>query len=203
MAQQVVHGGEIPVHLTDEGRVEGNGLELDNHVATEFQMEEREIGVEVAVADLRQYLPADEGEAGAEFQQEVLHVVDEGLLDLSFDQIRIATPVPRSRRARRAAAQCGYVPRSLRRWQRSSPAIATWRAGREKMRPCAAGPGSSVHPPVPTAISSACSHAQLVEVGAQRIGGAPEPLLYGLDVFKLHVCAGSADASDTNGHAAS
>ncbi len=82
MAKQVVHGGEVHVHLADEAGVEGDGLEFHHDVAAELQMVEEQIEIEVWSPDLQMDLSADEGEARAEFQQEALDVVDQGLLDL-------------------------------------------------------------------------------------------------------------------------
>ena len=47
-------------------------------------MVEQQIQPEVAIADLEEHLPADEGEAGSHLQQEALDVVHETLLELPF-----------------------------------------------------------------------------------------------------------------------
>src|SRR5665213_2731062 len=47
-------------------------------------MIEKEINFEILISNLKRYLPADEGKAGAHLQQEALDVIHEGLLDLAF-----------------------------------------------------------------------------------------------------------------------
>src|SRR5690606_11005954 len=71
-------------HLADEAGLERRGLELDDDVAAQLQVIEQQVDVEVVVAELEVHLPAHEGEAAAEFEQEALDVVDQGLLDLAL-----------------------------------------------------------------------------------------------------------------------
>src|SRR5262249_59038057 len=53
-------------------------------IAAELQMVEEEIDVEVLASDVEVNLPADEGEANTELEEELLDVIDEGLLHLAF-----------------------------------------------------------------------------------------------------------------------
>ena len=84
VAHQVVHGGEVQVHLADEGGAERDRLELDDDVPAELEVVEQQVHAEVAVADLEEHLPADEGESGPHLQQEALDVVHETLFELPF-----------------------------------------------------------------------------------------------------------------------
>jgi hypothetical protein len=47
-------------------------------------MVEKEVEVEILVANLEMNLPTDKGETGSQLQKELLDVVNEGLLDLGF-----------------------------------------------------------------------------------------------------------------------
>ena len=47
-------------------------------------MVEKEVEVEILVANLEMHLPTDKGETGSQLQKELLDVVDEGLLDLGL-----------------------------------------------------------------------------------------------------------------------
>jgi len=64
------------------GGLEVAGLELDDHVGAELQVVEEQVEVEVLAADLEVDLAADEGEAGAELEQEAGDVVDQRALDV-------------------------------------------------------------------------------------------------------------------------
>ena len=84
VAHQVVHGGEVPVHLADEGGAERHRLELDDDVPAELEVVEQQVHADVGVANLEEHLPADEGESGPHLQQEALDVIHETLLELPF-----------------------------------------------------------------------------------------------------------------------
>ena len=74
VAHQVVHGREVQVHVADEGGAERHRLELDDDVPAELEVVEQQVHAEVAIADLEEHLPADEGESGPHLQQEALDV---------------------------------------------------------------------------------------------------------------------------------
>jgi hypothetical protein len=63
---------------------EGAGLEFYDDIAPELEMVEKEVEVEILVANLEMHLPTDKGETGSQLQKELLDVVDEGLLDLGL-----------------------------------------------------------------------------------------------------------------------
>src|SRR3954466_1982046 len=72
MAQEVVHRGEIDVDPADECRIEGDCLQLDDHVAAQLEVIEKQVEIVVAARELEVDLPADERESAAELEQEVL-----------------------------------------------------------------------------------------------------------------------------------
>ncbi len=84
MPQQIVGGGKIEIQLTDERRIEGNGLEFDHDIAAQLQVIEQQVDDEVLIPDFEWYLPAYECESGTEFQQKSLDVIHQRLLDLSL-----------------------------------------------------------------------------------------------------------------------
>jgi hypothetical protein len=82
MAQEVVHCGKVEIQLADKGRIKRTGFELDYDEAAQLQMVEKQVDAEILVADFERYLLANKGESGAQFKQESLDVIHQGLLDL-------------------------------------------------------------------------------------------------------------------------
>ncbi len=74
VAQPVIHDVAVEVHLAGVLGLEGAFLEVDHDEAAEAEMIEEQVEVEIIVADIEAVLPADEGEALAEFEQEFLEV---------------------------------------------------------------------------------------------------------------------------------
>ena len=74
VAQPVVHHVAVEVHLAGVLGLEGAFLQVDDHEAAQAQVVEQQVDVEVLLADVEVILPPDEGEALAEFQQELLQV---------------------------------------------------------------------------------------------------------------------------------
>src|SRR5262249_7841265 len=68
---QVVCCREIEVHLPRKLRLEVADLQVDDHEAPQAQVVEKEVEVEVVAVGFEVILSAHEGEAGAEFDQEV------------------------------------------------------------------------------------------------------------------------------------
>jgi hypothetical protein len=64
--------------------LEPAGIQLEYVVAKLFDVEEKQVDVEVVSPDLQMHLPADEGEAGAEFAQGVHDPVGQLLLQIPF-----------------------------------------------------------------------------------------------------------------------
>jgi hypothetical protein len=63
---------------------EGAGLEFYDDIAPKLEMVEKEVEVEILVANLEMHLPTDKGETRSQLQKELLDMVDEGLLDLGL-----------------------------------------------------------------------------------------------------------------------
>jgi hypothetical protein len=72
-----IHRREIKVHLAGELRLEGLHLEIDHHETPQLQVVEEQIKVVVFAFDGEMRLPADESEAGAERDEELLDMVGE------------------------------------------------------------------------------------------------------------------------------
>ena len=68
--------------MADEARVKGHGLELHDDVAAQLQVVEEKIDVEVLIAHFQMDLAPHESEPRAQFQQEMLDVIHQGLLHL-------------------------------------------------------------------------------------------------------------------------
>jgi hypothetical protein len=84
VAEQIVHGRAVEVDLSGIAGFEGAGLEFYDDIAPELEMVEKEVEVEILVANLEMHLPTDKGETGSQLQKELLDVVDEGLLNLGL-----------------------------------------------------------------------------------------------------------------------
>ncbi len=87
MLQQVIDHGQVEVELTDEGRLERHGLQLDDDEAPQLQVIEEQVDPEVLVADLERDLATDEREAGSQLQQEPLDVRDQRVLDVALAEV--------------------------------------------------------------------------------------------------------------------
>ena len=61
-------------------------FEVNQDVAFQHGMVKNEVDVEMITVERDPFLPGDEGETFAEFQQEGLQVVDEGLLQIGFHE---------------------------------------------------------------------------------------------------------------------
>ena len=75
---------EIEVPLDGVFRLELPSLQVDHDEAAHLQVVEQEVDVEVAIADFQVKLPADKGEALAEFRQEAFKLVKEIRLQLAL-----------------------------------------------------------------------------------------------------------------------
>ena len=77
MAQQIINGRQVKVHLARVLRLEVVDLEIDDDEAAQAQVIEEEIEVEVLVADLEVILAADKGEAPAELKEKRTEIVQQ------------------------------------------------------------------------------------------------------------------------------
>lgn len=75
----LVHGGEIEIELTGIFRLEGAALQLDDHIAMQLQMVEKQINVKILLANLQMILPPHEGKALAKLEHEAGQVLDQGI----------------------------------------------------------------------------------------------------------------------------
>jgi hypothetical protein len=76
---------EVEVHLARKLRLEGPDFEVNGHEAMETAVEEEEVHVVGLVGELEGVLVADEGEAVAEFEEEVLELVEELAFQFEFE----------------------------------------------------------------------------------------------------------------------
>src|SRR5437667_12330321 len=66
MAEHVIDGGEVEVHLAGVLRLERRHLEINDHEASKLEVVEKQIEVEVLSADVERYLATHKGEPYAE-----------------------------------------------------------------------------------------------------------------------------------------
>jgi hypothetical protein len=97
-AEQDANGGGVPVEVAEVGvdpgdvepelagvfGLESAEFELDDEESGLDPVEEQQIDVEVVAVDGEVVLPPDEGEAVAELEQKLLHLVDQGGLKVAF-----------------------------------------------------------------------------------------------------------------------
>jgi len=88
MAEVVVHGGEVEAHLTRVLGQELPHLELHDYIAAQPQVVEEEVEEEVLTVHLQEDLGAHQGEAGAQFQQEVADLGDQSPLQIPLGDVR-------------------------------------------------------------------------------------------------------------------
>ena len=82
--QQVVDGRHVHAELAQVTGVELAHLEFDDDEAAQRQVVEEQVGIEVLVADFQVNLLPDEREALAEFQEELLDVVDQRTFEVTL-----------------------------------------------------------------------------------------------------------------------
>ena len=83
-SKHVVDEGDIEVELAGVFGLELARLELDDHVAGLFDVEEEQVHVEVVAVDVELDLPADEGESRAQFAERFGDPGREGVLKVAF-----------------------------------------------------------------------------------------------------------------------
>ncbi len=69
VAEQIVHGSAVEVDLSGIAGFEGAGLEFYDDMAPELEMVEKEVEVEILVANLEMHLPTDKGETGSQLEK--------------------------------------------------------------------------------------------------------------------------------------
>ena len=71
MAEQVVDGSEVEIHLAGKLRLECFRLQIDDDKAAQLQVIEEKIDEEITSAHFQSILTGDEGKANTQFQQEI------------------------------------------------------------------------------------------------------------------------------------
>ena len=77
MPEKVVRGGHVHTELAQVAGIEIADLEFDHHEASQLQVIEQQIRVEVGVADFEVELLSDECEPLTEFEKEPFDVIDQ------------------------------------------------------------------------------------------------------------------------------
>ena len=86
MAQRVVDQVEVEVHLTGVVWLEGADLELHHHVATQLEVVEEQVQIEIILVHRELVLSADKSEADAELHQERLEVSYQAGFELALSE---------------------------------------------------------------------------------------------------------------------
>lgn len=84
MTEQVVDSGEIEIHLAGVFRFERRHLKVDDYKASELQVIEQQVELEVLASDFERYLAADESETYAELDQELAQVHEQSPFEVAF-----------------------------------------------------------------------------------------------------------------------
>lgn len=82
-----IRGRKVEVKLPCVFRLELAGLQLDHHIAAEVQVIEQQVDVEVIAAYVEVVLVAEERKAGSQLQQELCHILDQSLLNVTLYHI--------------------------------------------------------------------------------------------------------------------
>ena len=77
MLHAVVHGIQIKIHLAGIFRLERADFQINDDEASQLEVIEQEVDVEIVVTDFHVNLPTHEGEAGAEFHEKILKVAEQ------------------------------------------------------------------------------------------------------------------------------
>ena len=84
MSHPIVHGVEVEVHLAGIFGFERANFQIDDDEAAKLEVVEKEVDVGIIVTDVHLNLPAHEGEAAAEFDEEILQVAQESGFEFAF-----------------------------------------------------------------------------------------------------------------------
>src|SRR4051812_2255854 len=82
--EEVVDGGEVEAHLAGVLGLEVRHLELDDDVAAQAEVVEEEVEEEVPAAHGQRILGADEGEAGAQLEEEATDLLDQPPVEVAL-----------------------------------------------------------------------------------------------------------------------
>src|SRR3954447_1343101 len=84
MPEEVVDGGEVEAHLAGVLGLEVRHLELDDHVAAQAEVVEEKVEEEVPAVHGQRVLGADEGEAGAQLDEEAADLLDQPPVEVAL-----------------------------------------------------------------------------------------------------------------------
>ena len=87
MAQLVVHGRKVKIHLTREFRLEGFHFQINHDVAAQPEVIKQQVEIIILAADFHVILPPDKCEPDAEFEQEFLDVVEQTLFEVALMRV--------------------------------------------------------------------------------------------------------------------
>jgi len=88
MAEKVVDGGEVEVHLAGVLRLERRRLQVNNHEASELQVVEEQVQPEVLSTHLKRHLAPDKGEPYAEFDEKLTQVFEKAPFEVALLRFR-------------------------------------------------------------------------------------------------------------------
>src|SRR5262249_37349098 len=80
VAEQVVHRGQVKVHLAGVLRLERAALEVNDHEAAQAEVVEQQVQGKVLTADFQVILLADKRAPDTQLQEELAEVLDQPLL---------------------------------------------------------------------------------------------------------------------------
>ena len=84
MAQQVVDGGKVKIHLAGILRLERRHLQIDDDKAPKLQVVEEKIELKIVSSDFERHLGTDECEADAELDEELAQMPEEPSFEIAF-----------------------------------------------------------------------------------------------------------------------
>jgi len=84
MAEHVIDGREVEIHLSRVLRLERRHLEVNHHEASKLQVVEKQIKFEVLSADLKQHLAPDKCKPQAEFDEKLTQVREKTLFEVAL-----------------------------------------------------------------------------------------------------------------------
>ena len=84
MAQEVVNGGKVEIHLAGVLRLEWRHLQIHDDKAPKLQVVEEKIELKIVASDFERHLVTDEGEADAELDEELAQMPEEPPFEVAF-----------------------------------------------------------------------------------------------------------------------
>lgn len=85
--QNAIHGRKIEVELTCIIGLKFACFQFNRNIATQIEIVEQQVNVEIVAAHVKMILIAEERKAGTQFQKKLGYILDESLFNISFDHI--------------------------------------------------------------------------------------------------------------------